>query len=501
MTQHIVTAWEPPGPVSAAFMASRSQFQVICGPLGSGKTTAGLVKLIRLASMQAPSATQQERDGSGRLRPVRRFKACVVRDTYRQLWKTTIPSWFKRVPREAGAWSGADNAPATHRVIFQLGDGTLVDLQADFVAIGEQSAEQALDGYEPTAFLLDAANLLDAEVFQFAAGRTGRYPDMAEGGPTWHGVMMVCNAPQFSSWLYQDFIKLPREMLRQKRAEVFMQPGGFDPAAENLGNLPGGRDYYVNQALVNPKWYVDRLLKNLPGFDRAGRAVYDDFDDSRHVAPDILRFTDGFPLLIGIDGGGSPAAAFGQRLPRQWRILRELVTEQGTGPRRFGEMVARFLHEQFPGVKTIRAFADPSAWYGGDRQREGETWIDIFRAASGLQVRPAPSNAPSARWESVRSPLTRMSGDGPGFLLSPDCFVLREGFSSGYRFRKVVGKTDQYHDEAEKNRYSHVHDALQYMTLGAGEHLEVLGRAQQAEAATQHRQAADWDPFGVAGAA
>ncbi len=480
-------------------MASQAQAQVICGPLGSGKTTAGLITAIRLATRQKPSSAGPARNARGELVPVRRFKLCVVRDTYRQLWKTTLPSWFKRVPKEAGTFTGAENAPATHRVPFQINDGTMVELQADFVAIGDASAEEVLDGYEPTAFLLDAANLLAREVFTFAYGRTGRFPDMAEGGPTWHGVMMVCNAPQFSSWLYQDIFRLPREALRAKGVELFMQPSGFDPAAENLANLPGGAAYYTSQAKVNPRWYVDRLLANKPGFDRGGRSIYDDFDDSRHVSLHTLDWAQGLPLLVGIDGGGSPAAVFAQRHPRQWRVLRELVAEQGTGPTRFGESVAAFLRQHFPGARVIRAYADPSTLYGGDKEREGETWLEMFRAASGLRVLPAPSNAPSARWEAVRGPLTRMTGDGPGFLLDPNCYVLREGFNAGYRYKRVQGVEDRYHEEAEKNRYSHPHDALQYVMLGAGEHLEVLGRRQEVTSATQQRQAGDWDPFALPG--
>lgn len=491
-------AWKPPGPVAAAFMQSMAPVQILCGPLGSGKTTAALIKAIRLAAAQTPSPRLTARAADGKLLPVRRFKACVVRDTYRQLWKTTIPSWFKRVPREAGDFAGPENAPATHRITFQPGDGTLVELVVDFVGIGENAAEEVLDGYEPTLFVLDAANLLQRDVFTFAVGRTGRFPDMVDGGPRWHGVLIVCNAPQFTSWLYQDLMRKPREELAAMGVDVFMQPSGFDPAAENLENLPAG--YYAHQAKLNPRWYVDRLLKNLPGFDRSGRAIYaDEWDDARHVSASVLQPEEGLPLLLGVDGGGSPACVFGQRGPRQLRILHELVAQQGTGPTRFGEMVARELHERFPKCRVIRGWADPATTYGGDREREGETWLELFCAASGLVLRPAPTNAPSARWEAVRGPLTRTSADGPGFLLSASCYVVREGFASGYRLKRVAGTEDKFHDEAEKNRYSHPHDALQYLALGAGEFLEVLDRHRQRGLSSAVRQVEDYDPLAIGG--
>lgn len=81
--------------------------------------------------------------------------------------------------------------------------------------------------------------------------------------------------------------------------------------------------------------------------------------------------------------------------------------------------------------------------------------------------------------EAVNESLRRAIDGKPAFLLSPRCEALREGFNSGYRFRKLqVTGDDRYDDKPEKNRFSHVHDALQYALLGGGEHMEVLGRKQ-----------------------
>lgn len=497
VSQPLEFTWKPPGPVSAAFMASMARIQIICGPLGSGKTSTALLKGVRLAAAQAPSTRDRLRNSKGELMPVRKFKFCVVRDTYGRLWENTLPSWFKRIPQTVGNFVGAKGGPATHRVVFALQDGTMVDLHVDFIAMGDNAAESVLDGYEPTCFYLDAANLLAEDVFNFANTRVGRYPDMVEGGPSWCGVLMGCNAPQFSSWLFQGYLKHPPSVLAAKGVELFMQPSGFAPDAENLDNLPGGRAYYTEQAKTQPAWMTDRLLRNKPGFDRAGKPIYADWDEAYHVAGDILQPDPALPLLIGIDGGGSPAAAFGQRAPRQLRILRELCADPGTGPRRFGEDVAAFLARHFPDIRptAIRAWADPSTFYGGDREREGEEWVAMFAAASGLRVRPAPSNAPATRWEAVRRHLAQHAAEHPPFLLSPDCYVLREGFASGYRFRQVAGREGEYQETAEKNRYSHVHDALQYLALGGGEYAEILGRQSSTAAILRHRATPDWDPL------
>src|SRR4029077_3314657 len=104
--------WRSPGPVASRFMASGARIQILNGPVGSGKTTACFMKAVWLASQQAVSVCRTVDLGDGVARAVRKFKLATIRDTYRSLWKTTIPSWFKRFPAEAGEWNGAVDAPA-----------------------------------------------------------------------------------------------------------------------------------------------------------------------------------------------------------------------------------------------------------------------------------------------------------------------------------------------------------------------------------------------------
>ena len=467
-------------------MHATARTQIINGPIGSGKTTAAFMKALRLATKQQPSS--RERGDGGR--PLRKFKLCVVRDTYRQLWKTTIPSWFKRVPREVGEFHGADNAPAKHRILFDLADGTRVDFQIEFVAIGENSVEDVLRGYEPTAFYLNEADLLAREVYTYARGRAGRFPDMDEGGPTWHGIIMDCNAPELTSWLYQDFFKrLPEGV------ELFRQPSGLSPQAENMVNLPPG--YYRDQVSGQPAWYVARMIENKPGHSRAGKPIYPEFNDTLHVPELDLEPFPGRTLEIGLDAGLTPAAAIGQRgIGGQWRILDELTSEPGVGARRFAQRLAALLHERYSDLKVM-AYADPAAAYGVDKQAGEASWIDIVAHEAAITVRAAPTNALIRRLEAVRLPLTRLLDGQPGILLSPRCVVLREGFNSGYRFRRVnAGQEERYDEVPEKNEYSHPHDALQYLLSGGGEDLAVMTRRNTAWGGKLPRQADDdYNPF------
>jgi ABC-type lipoprotein export system ATPase subunit len=81
-------------PTVSDFMMSEAKMRVLMGPVGSGKSTASVMEILRRASEQEPGS-----DG------IRRSRCCVVRQTVRQLQDTTIKTfcdWFK--PGIAGVY-------------------------------------------------------------------------------------------------------------------------------------------------------------------------------------------------------------------------------------------------------------------------------------------------------------------------------------------------------------------------------------------------------------
>jgi hypothetical protein len=473
--------WKSPGPVSSRFMRETRFANILNGPIGSGKTRTVLMKALHLATLQKPST----RDG------VRKFKLVAVQENYRQLHRATIPSIHKLLPRSAGEWQGAANAPSQFNLSFGLEDGTRVDFTMDLVAIGENAVEEVMRGYEMTCVWLIELDLLAREVYQFARGRVGRYPDMSEGGPSWYGIVGDCNAPEETSWLYQDiFRNTPDDVL------LLRQPGGLEPNAENLANLPP--EYYAIQMRDQPQWYIERMIRNRPGFSRDGKPVFPEYNETLHRAGRILEMVPGIPLRLGFDAGGSPAAVIVQKLANgKWRILKEIVSEQGTGPIRFGRMVAQVLHDEYPSATDIKGWADPSAAYGTDKQMGEASWIEIVASECGIRVDPAPTNAIIPRLEAVRRPLMQLIDGEPGFELSLACPVLNEGFNSGYRYRLMrVPGAPRFDESPDKNQFSHPMDALQYVLSAGGEDLEIRARHEKWEMATKGAQAEfEWEPF------
>ena len=459
--------WKSPGPVSSAFMRSMAPVQIIQGPIGSGKTTTALTKKLKLARLQRPSLI----DG------VRRYKFCSVRDTYRQLWKTTIPSWWDVVPQSVGDWSGSDGAPATHTITFEGPDGNpAVELTAEFVAIGENKVEDVLRGYQVTSFYLNEFDLIAEEVFNYARGRAGRYPKMSEGGPSWWGVIGDMNAPDVDSHAYKVMVEK-----RPKEFAYFRQPSGFSPNAENLPNLPPG--YYEKQSAGQKEWYIRRMIRNEFGYSRDGLPVFEEeYSDHLHVAPMPLEPDSGLNIVIGLDAGLTPAAGFWQRRPTgQWRGLHEIaVTGEGRmGAGRFGEEINRVLKDRFEGLKVGAVYADPSSDKGADKEGGEKSWMEIVSNVTGLPISPAPTNELHPRLEAIRRPLSRpVAPDVPGLVICPEHMpVTRRAFNSNYRYRRkqLAGKTE-YQESPDKNEFSHIMDAHQYALLGGSEWHEVAGR-------------------------
>lgn len=450
------------GPVAAAFFEDRSSAACIMGPIGSAKTSVSLIKLLLAACQQKPNS-------SG----VRYTKFAVIRDTYRNLWNTTIASWKSWIPLTIGEFSGGKNEPGKHHLRFNLSDGTIVDTLIEFIAIGDNNVEDVMRGWEGTGAYLNEADRLAEDVFHYVYGRVGRYPSIPACGvkASWYGVWCDMNAPDEENYMADLFI-----FHKPDDYAFYQQPGGREPNAENLQNLPDG--YYTKQLSGQTDYYIRRMIDNKLGYSRDGQPVYPEYNDTMHVANNPLMPITGLPIDIGFDCGLTPAGVIGQQdSTGHWRILKEIIAD-GIGAKRFGELVARVLNTDFKGFKIRSCTCDPAGMSKSAGDENERSWRDIVANTTRLYIRPAPTNAITPRLDCVKMVLNRMIDGTPGFILNPDCRVLRKGFNSGYRFKKVADSNTKVliSDSPDKNEYSHPHDALQYLLLGAGEYNETMGR-------------------------
>lgn len=462
--------YTPPGPIGAGFVNDKSKVAAIMGPVGSGKTSCAIMRILRTAKEQRPSPIDN----------VRYSKWAVVRDTYRNLNRTTVKSFKTWLPK--ASWSGGTNEPATMNLRTGLPDGTILDLTIEMIALGENTIEDVARGWEGTGVWLNEGDLLPADVLSYMHGRTGRFPSAVHGGATWYGSILDYNAPDVENYCYQIF-----EEVRPDNYLLFRQPGGRDPKAENISNLPEG--YYEQQVQMlmaqGREDLVRRLIDNQYGYSRDGKPVYGEYRDDFHCAGSELMPVAGLVIKADFDQGLHPACTLRQTMPDgQLRILDELYCDRGaTG---LCEELRRLIGSaKYAGCRVIGGMVDPSAAAGD--ANDAESWVDCINRLMGWRgrdmVRLAPTNSPEKRQAAVRFRLRTNIGDGrPGLLISTTCKVARRGFNSEYKYkRKKVAGSASY-DEAPEKKYpvADVHDSIQYGALDDGGFEEIIGRDQRA---------------------
>jgi hypothetical protein len=231
--------------------------------------------------------------------------------------------------------------------------------------------------------------------------------------------------------------------------------------SENQNNLT--QNYYKNIIRGKTKSWIDVYVLNKLGQVEDGKPVYEAFRQDVHVAKGELAIAESLPIYVGIDFGLTPACVFAQKIRTRWIVLEELVAED-MGIVKFSDLMKQSMAKYYP--RPFYIFGDPA----GDHrvQTDESTPFQILRG-KGITARPAPSNDVTLRLESVNATLTRMVDGESGILIDKSCNNLIRGFAGGYHYRRLQVSGERYDERPNKNRFSHIHDALQYLLLGAGE--------------------------------
>lgn len=476
--------YQPDGPILSEFLDDDSFVTGIKGPIGSGKSTACVMKILKKSSEQKPNP-------QGR----RRSRWAIVRNTYPELKTTTIKTWHQWVPPHLGRWQ--QEGPPTH--FIRHGD---IDMEVMFIALDSPRDVSKLLSLELTGAWINEAREIPKAVLDGLTGRVTRFPPKNDGGSAWFGIFMDTNPPDDDHWWYKLAERTDQVMMEEMetlRLELvkesvlkpeqalfnfYNQPGGRTSGAENLSNLQKGY-YLLASAGKGPDW-VNVYVDGNYGFVRDGKPVYPEYNDQIHCKE--VEFNKDRTLWIGVDFGLTPAALFAQNdINGGIRWIDELVTED-MGASRFGELLNSKIKRDYPNATDVRGYGDPS---GDARAQTDETTaFQILNAKiDGFSFYPASTNDFALRREAVAVPMQRLIfGGKPGFIISPKCIMARKGLAGGYMYKRlmVIGH-EKYQDKPDKNKYSHVCEAGQYVNLGMGEGSAIIkskriaNRPRQAE--------------------
>lgn len=262
--------------------------------------------------------------------------------------------------------------------------------------------------------------------------------------------------------------------------EVYNEDGevdGYQPNkdAENKKHML--KEYYPNLIQGKTKSWIDVYVMNRLGSIQDGKPVYPMFVSDTHIAKEEIPVAAGQTLYVGLDFGLTPAAVLGQKVRGRWLIQSEIVAFD-MGIVRFAEVLRQEIATRYHGVSEVMIYGDPAGDFRA--QTDESTPFHILRGA-GLRAFPAPSNSVDLRLESVASQLNKMVEGKPAFLIDHRCTQLIKGFEGGYSYKRMEVSGERYADKPDKNMFSHIHDALQYMMLGAGEGRQLMNNQKPAQ--------------------
>jgi hypothetical protein len=493
--------YKPDGEVLKQFMKDDSFWRGIRGPVGSGKSVASAVEVFKRALQQKPND-----------KGIRRSRWAVIRNTGPQLKTTTIKTWLDWFP-EADFGPFRWGVPFTHHIM--VGD---IDLEVIFLALDDEADIRKLLSLELTGIWANEAREMPKSIIDACTMRVGRFPSMREGGPSWYGMIADTNAPEDDHWWpimagdapLPEFMT-PQEALMLRKPEgwkFYNQPAAMIESKNTDGDVTGYTisDYAENRNNLTPDYYnkiitgkkkdwIDVYIMNRLGTVSEGKVIYPDFNDQVHKSKEILNPAPNRTLYVGLDFGFYPAAVFAQRFGRgQWNILDEIVAEDMSTPAFAREIKVKIKELTENADQEVRIFGDPA----GDQRTPGRedkaSAFQIMRT-NGIIARPTHTNDPTVRIECVKEVIDRMVDGRPALLVSPKCVTLMKGFTSGYCRRRINSKgPPRYEDRAAKNKYSHPHDALQYLFLGAGEGRKMMHGQQSAR--QKGKAKTKWNVFG-----
>lgn len=428
-------------PTCAAFALCDKRQQFLFGPLGGGKTTAALMKLLTLAHRQTPN-------GNG----VRKTRWACVRNTRAQLRDSVIKTVFEWLPPNGKSIKWHDSN-MDMLIDMPLPDGTRVNCEIMFRALDDERDARRLLSVEFTGGWLSEFREIPFQLRGDLLSRCGRYPAVNEGGADWYGVFGESNmCTKGSDWY--NFLMVERP----ENTAVFIQPSAIGPDAENIKFLKP--DYYTMLLAGKPEnWIQAHITCEFPD-SLDGKAVWGaSYDFERHVSKSILQPIGSAPIIIGVDQGRSPAAVAMQCSPTgQIRVLRE-VYASGMGMDRFAaEYLRPMVAENFVGLPIICSL-DPA---GFQLAQTGDISPAMVLEQAGFRVISAPTNELGRRLEAVERQLILHNG----IIFSPLCKTLISAVASDYRYKtKKNGELEEVPEK--KHPVSDLCDSLQYGVLSA----------------------------------
>lgn len=449
-------------PTLRLFHKSGAPIRAIVGPVGSGKTTGATWEVCHLIPWHLFNHYN-----------IKETKFVVVRNTYAELRDTTqatIFEWF--------SWG---------TFLKQEQKYTIKHPNGPTVTLLFRSCDRALDvkkfkSLEITGYWIDESIEVADEIKRMLKNRIGRFPKMKKAlawykekfgkiPPEWiidgnetfplpRFGLETTNPPDVEMPTYHQFAWQTEVPGPVPEIEPLANHEGFwQPPRENEKYLRPG---YYNDLMMDyretPDW-IEMYVDGKPGVLVKGKLVYYNFRRAIHQAEAPLIWSGPGTLYRGWDNSGNVPAAIVvyNPSPMRYHVLKEFCHDK-MGIVDFTKWVVAECNKLFPNAEW-QDWGDPAGANKFSKKEGGFTSNALLMADEGVQVESSEQNL-TARIQAVDGILARIDG----CLIDPRCIRLLNGFLGGYHYKEIMN-TGEYFDDPEKTRFSHIHDAFQYVMV------------------------------------
>ena len=449
------------------FHNDRSKFRLLMGGFGSGKSTACCADIILNLRDMPPM-----KDG------VRRARGAIIRNTMGELESTTMRTWAKWFGNdELGVRLGYEKIKRKPNLLYKYvyyDDKGKCELELFCIGLDSDKAKAKLESLELTFGYVNEAQHIPRSVIEHLIGRVGRYPAKDDMTAAFFSYVIAdTNPPNTHHWMYEDF----ESKNKIEANKIFHQPHGLirspdglwvnNPKCDNVKHLADNYYYDMAKASGFSKQYIKTICNGEYGFSKEGKPVYSEYNDEIHSA-DTVDILPDIPIVIGVDGGSTPAAVVNQCTESgQVRPIKEFTTHFSSARTLKENHVLPWVLKNCEGLKVL-IVCDPSM--SKPNENIEVSAMEIW-GHDRWEVVTAKSNYIDPRIEAQKKLLNKMVDGQPAFLLSrTKCPMLREAMISKYCYVEIHGKNEgTFKDIPEKTHpHSDVADCEQYVALEFG---------------------------------
>jgi len=457
----------------------------ISGAVGSGKSTAAMIALVK-------RGMEQPLYGG-----VRRSRLLLSRSTRPEILMTLLKTFLMLFPTTKMKYGH----PITGTLSLLNDKNELCVLELVFLAVGNKKDVDKIKSFEITWGYLNEVTGIPYEVYVAYLNRIGRYPSKMNGGVNSYGIICDTNAFPTTHWLkekfYKDFPVICPEtgdfletddmlLIRQPpalkmfqtkvKANKYANSIGFtvhkslnnqyfvqNPHCDNLTNLPD--KYYT--ASIEAKTTPDIRVNYMGHFmsDDVGSAVcYPMFKEYLHITEETQNPKSASLVALGWDFGLTPACVITYTTIVKDEDCNAIykvhvageVLGINVGLEQFVPEVTLKLNELGIQISDTLSFIDVA---GQQRAQSDESTCLSVLNKYEFQTGGTVTQNVMSRLEAVRN-LFYTEGQ---FTVHSGCTSLIQGFISDYKFSDLMLIKGILKPDKDN---SHIQDALQYVALG-----------------------------------